>query len=78
MKNARLTPVSVDKKGRVLLHKPRSTDKAKPFVWTIALDAVSDEIVARHVKLRKKWLIHSRFTEDAGGTEAGRISPVLR
>ena len=61
LKNARLTPVSVDKKGRVLLHKPRSTDKAKPFVWTIALDAVSDEIVARDVKLRK----NGSFTADS-------------
>ena len=51
--NAGLTPVSVDNRGRVLLHKPRATDKAKPFVWTIALEAVSDEIVARDIKLRK-------------------------
>ena len=51
--NARLTPVSVDNSGHVLLYKPRATDKAKPFVSTILLKAVSNEIVARDIKLRK-------------------------
>ena len=53
LNNAKLTPVSVNKKGQVLLYKTRATDKAKPFIWTIALKSVSDEIVARDIKLRK-------------------------
>ena len=51
LNSAKLTPVSVDKFGRTLLHKPRHSDKAAPLIWEIDNEDIPDLVKSRNLKL---------------------------
>ena len=51
LNSAKLTPVSVDKFGRTLLHKPRHSDKAAPLIWEIDNEDIPGLVKGRNLKL---------------------------
>ena len=47
----KLAPVSVDTFRRTLLHIPRNSEQASPFIWEIDLEDIPALVKARNLKL---------------------------